>query len=746
MRPSDSVDPAVSVLPAPGAQEKRTPESGFRNDIEGLRGFTLLAIVGWHISMPGVSGGFVGPDIFFEISGFVITGQLWRQVSTTGTVGLRKFYGARSRRLLPVSATVGVITAVVAAFLLPQVQAQGALKDAIACALYVPNFWFIVQQVDYFAGGAPSPFQHYWTLGVEEQFYLLWPPMIVGLAWLIRRSRRRAKAGAPVRAPSKTPYLILVTFIAVTSFLLSWLVTYVMPLAAYFSLFTRAWQLALGALVALTADQWRRLPARAAVATGWIGLGMVLLACAYYTPDIPYPGTAALLPVLGTALLLAAGCSTPNQGAGRLLGWSPMRATGRLSYSWYLWHWPVLVFAPIVVGHPLGLAGRFIAAVVVSGALGWLTLRYIENPLRYAAALRKSPMKSLAVGGFATSAAACVGVVLLLWVQSQPMPVAVGHGAPAAALTIKAPPVPTGDNEAAYDAAVQNVFAQVQAAVAASADVKDVPSNLNPSLADASGEVGRMMFGGCLRMPVQAGQPECALGDTASKTTVAVVGDSHASMWIPAFEQIGSQRPWRIETMAKAACPMMDLPIANRIAAPIVEAIQHCEQWRGQIMARLSAEHPRLVILSVFRGYTASHSNGFLSGFSSYDHAWIDGMTRLVQQLRGIGAKVLVLGPLPHLETAVPGCLSEHLSDATACSPPMSSAFDRAGMAAESAAVKAGGGQYVDLSDLFCTKNRCPVIVGNTLVYVDAGHLTLEYSRLLAPAIAALADRALARG
>ncbi|GFG82064.1 acyltransferase [Mycobacterium paragordonae] len=744
VRQSENVSSARSVLPSPDAQAKHTPQAGFRDDIEGLRGFTLLAIVGWHISMPGVSGGFVGPDIFFEISGFVITGQLWKQVSTTGTVGLKKFYGARSRRLLPVSATIGVITAIAAAFLLPVVQAQSALKDAIACALYVPNFWFIVQQVDYFAGGAPSPFQHYWTLGVEEQFYLLWPPMIVGLAWLIRRLRRRKNTDeGSARIPSKKPFLVLVTFIALSSFLLSLVVTYVMPLAAYFSLFTRAWQLALGALVALTANQWSRLPARAAVTIGWIGTAMVLVACVFFTPDLPYPGTAALLPVLGTALVLGAGCSTPSQGAGRMLGWSPMRAIGRLSYSWYLWHWPVLVFAPIVVGHPLGLFGKFIAAVVVSGGLGWLTLRYIENPLRYATVLHKSPMKSLAVGGFATTLAALVGVALLMYVSSIPMPVAVARGAVATPLTIKPPPVPTGDDVAAYDAAVQNVFGQFQAAVAASAEVKDVPSNLSPSLGDAAGEVGQMMFDGCLRLPIQAGQPECAMGDKNSKTTVAVVGDSHASMWIPALREVGKQRPWRIEAMAKAACPMMDLPIANRWVAPIVEYLQHCEQWRGEIMSRLRAEHPKLVVVSVFRGYTAAHSNGFLSGFSSYDRAWVNGLKNLTEQLRGIGAKVMVLGPLPHLNTAVPGCLSEHLTDATACSPPMSFAFDRDGMAAEAAAVKAGGGQYVDLTDLFCTKQHCPVIIGNTLVYVDAGHLTLEYSRLLAPALAALSDRAL---
>jgi peptidoglycan/LPS O-acetylase OafA/YrhL len=734
MRQSDTVSPVEVV------QGERSDEIGFRPDIEGLRGLTLLAILAFHVDMPGLSGGFVGPDIFFFISGFVITGQLWREVSNTGTIGLRKFYGKRARRLLPVSAAVGVVTAIFAALLLPPLQAKSALMDGIASALYVPNFWFIGQQVDYFAGNTlPSPFQHYWTLGVEEQFYLVWPPMIVATAWLIRRFRRRAKTDVP---QSKTPYLVLVSLIAVLSFTLSLLVTWVMPLAAYFSLPTRAWQLAGGALVALTATQWRRLPQRTAVIMGWIGLALILFACAHLTPDKPYPGTAALLPWLGTALVIGAGCATPTQGAGRILAVSPMRALGRWSYSWYLWHWPVLVFAPILLGHPLGQVGK-IMAVLFSGVLAVLTLRLIENPLRYAAFLRRSPGKSLAVGGLASALAAIVSAVLLLWVSSMPLPIPVGRGAQAKALTITPVPVPTGDNVDAYDEAVQSVFSQVQAAVASSAELKAVPSNLSPPLGDVGSEVGAMLFNGCLRAPFQGGQPECAMGDTASATTVAMVGDSHASMWIPAFQQIGTQRPWRLETMAKAACPMMDLPIANRFARPLVELLQRCEEWRGEIIARLRAEHPSLVMVSVFRGYTATHSNGFLSGFTSYDSAWDNGLTGLVRQLRETGAKVLVLGPLPRLYTSVPGCLSEHLDDAAACAPPMSAAFDRPGIAAEAAAVKAGGGQYADLSELFCTANHCPVIVGNTVVYVDAGHLTLDYSRLMAPAIMALADRAL---
>ena len=330
-----------------------------------------------------------------------------------------------------------------------------------------------------------------------------------------------------------------------------------------------------------------------------------------------------------------------------------------------------------------------------------------------------------------------MGVVLL-----QRVPVPIGRGPAAAPLTITAAPR-TGGNFGAYDAAVQNAFAQVQTAVAGGAELKAVPSNLNPPLANAAAEQQAYLQNGCLRTPFQSGQPECAAGDTASATTVALVGDSHAAMWNPAFQQIATQRHWRLEMLGKGACPPMDLPVANHLRG-LVEGVEHCEQWRGQMMARLRAEHPRLVVLSLWRGYGAGSGNGWLSGFTSYDPAWIDSLTRLVQQLRGTGAQVLVLGPVPAPDTVVPVCLSAHLDDATACSPLRSTAVNEPGIAAESAATKAGGGQYADLTELFCTADRCPVIVGNTLVYFDWEHLTLEYSRQLAPAIGALADRALA--
>ena len=727
---------ADSISPAEGLQGRPPDQDRFRPDIEGLRAVAVLAVVLFHAEVPGVGGGYVGVDVFFVISGFLITGLLWREVSTTGTVGLRRFYGARARRLLPASATVGVVTMICSVLVLPRLQSRSVICDGIASALYVSNYRFAMQGVDYLDPNMPpSPFQHYWSLGVEEQFYLVWPALIIGTAWLIRRVRRRTRAEA---TSSQRLYLVVLALVAAASFALSLVITNALPPVAFFSLPTRAWQLALGGLVALTASHWRQLPARAAVLTGWAGLALILLACTRFSPATPYPGTAALLPVLGAVLVIGAGCATPSQGVGRVLAVSPMCAIGRVSYSWYLWHWPLVLVAlwalAPTLGHSVWLA---LAAVLLSLGLAVLTLRFIENPVRYAARVRRSARASLVLGGAATALAAAVGVALLV-----SMPVPVGHGPAAAPLTITAAPTPPGSGMDAYDAAVQQAFAQVSTAVAASAELHAVPSNLDPPLADTVSKKTLVASTGCFRSFFDVGQPECATGDTASTTTVALVGDSHAAMWSPAFQQIAEQRRWRLETLTKAGCPLLDLPIINPIVG---REYTECEQWRGQITARLRAEHPRLIVLSVMRRYGAGH--GWAAGFTSYDPSWIDSLTRLVQQLRGTGAQVLMLGPVPDPHTlVVPDCLSRHLDDATACAPPRSKAVNEPGIAAEFGATQSGGGHYADVTELFCTADRCPVIVGNTLVYLDSNHLTQEYSRLLAPAIGALADRALAHG
>ena len=700
----------------------------FRSDIEGLRAVAVVAVVLFHAEMPGLSGGFIGVDVFFVISGFLITGLLWREVSTAGGVRLRRFYGARARRLLPASALVGVVTMIASVALLSPLQARGTMVDGITSALYVGNMWFVARAIDYFSTDAPSPFLHYWSLGVEEQFYLVWPVMMIGTAWLVRIARRRNGGGG---AFSKRPYLVVLAVVAVGSFAASLAMTHYWPPAAFFFMPTRAWQLALGGLVALTAGSWRRLPPRAAAIVGWVGLALILLACTVLDTATPYPGTAALLPTLGTALVIGAGCAVSAQGVGRVLALAPMRAVGRVSYSWYLWHWPVLVLAAPLVGHPLSLTAR-LATVVISAVLAVLTVRFVENPLRFAPSVRGSAGRSLALGGVATAVAVVVGVALLVLI-----PLPVGRGPEAPTLTVTAGPAPAPGDIEAHDAAVRQMFAQVAAAVAASAAVREVPSNLAPPLMDADAEHATMLRESCMLTPFQTVQPECAAGDVNSETTVALVGDSHAGMWSPAFQAVAAQRHWRLETLAKAGCPLLELPIFSPL---LRRQYTECEQWRGQVIARLEVEHPRLVLLSFSRDYAAE------SGFTSYGSAWIEGLARLVQQLHSAGAAVLVLGPIPNPQSVVPVCLSDHLDDATACSPPRSTAISAPGIAEEYSATQASGGRYADLTGLFCTADRCPAIVGNTLVYLDESHVTLEYARLLAPVIGALADRALAQG
>jgi peptidoglycan/LPS O-acetylase OafA/YrhL len=719
--------------------QRRVRPTRFRPDIEGLRAVAVIAVVLYHAGIPGVAGGYIGVDVFFVISGFLITGLLWREVAATNTVRLGRFYGARARRLLPAAATVAIATAIAAAIVLPPLQARSVFVDGIASVLYVGNYRFATQGTDYLASDVPpSPFQHYWSLGVEEQFYLVWPVLIIGTAWLLRRARLHGRKDAALRAK---PFVVVLALVAAASLALAVQWTHTSPTWAFFSLPTRAWELAAGGLVALSIRQWRRLPPRSAAIVGWGGLALILLTCTQLDLGTPYPGTAALLPVLGTVLVIGGGCVTGALGVGHVLCLPTMRAIGRISYSWYLWHWPVLLLMPPLLGEPAGLLSG-LAATAVSAGLALITMHLVENPGRFTAALRRSAKASLTLAGAASAVAACA-CLLLLTVTPAP----VGHGTAAPAASIVALPssaFPTGKPHEAEppaidprDTAVESVFAQARDAIAAAAGVRVVPSNLNPSLERAPDDKAAVFVNGCVRSWRDVGQSDCATGDTGSQSTIALIGDSHVAMWNPAFQQFAEQRHWRLETLAKVTCPMQDLPIDSPYLG---REYTECEQWRSQIMARMMAEHPRLVVLSMSRRYGADF------GFTSYDPAWIETLNRTVAQLRSVGSTVLVLGPVADPHSSVPTCLAGHLDDATACAPARSVAVNPDGIGAEHAATTAGGGHYADLTDLFCTRDRCPMIVGNTLVFRDDNHVTTEYAQLLAPVMGALADRALKGG
>ncbi|MDP9434617.1 MAG: acyltransferase, partial [Actinomycetota bacterium] len=385
-----------------GRQAERHPRR--RHDVEGLRGVAVLAVLLFHAGVPGLDGGYVGVDVFFVLSGFLITGLLWAELSGTGRLSLLAFWARRARRLLPASVLVLVVTAGAASALLSPLRARSVLGDAVASALYAANHRFAAASTDYLADtGAPSPLLHYWSLGVEEQFYVVWPLLVV-LSARLARGRRAPRAVATS----------LVLALAATSFAWCSLLTVRSQPWAFFSLPSRAWELAAGGAVALAVPLLRRMPAAVAVVLGWAGMLALGLAVRALGPETAFPGTAALLPVLGAVAVVGAGCRPTRHGAQRLLDRAPLRWAGRLSYSWYLWHWPVLVLAAEVAG-PLSLLTR-LALVGASGLLAAVTLAVLEDPVRRSALLARRPALGLAGAGALTAAtaAAAVSAVALL--------------------------------------------------------------------------------------------------------------------------------------------------------------------------------------------------------------------------------------------------------------------------------------------------------------------------------------------
>ena len=372
----------------PQPAEQHATAEAFRPDLEGLRGLAILLVLLFHAGVPGIAGGFVGVDVFFVLSGFLITGLLIRERERTGRIDLPAFYARRARRILPAALVVIVATLVAATAFLSPLDLLRTADDAVAVALSAGNIRFAATATDYFAGtAAPSPFLHYWSLGVEEQFYLLWPALLIVAT---RYGRPRLGAG------------VLIAAVVVTSVGLAIWLTDVSAPWAFYSLPTRAWQLGLGGLLAIVIERVDGRGRLVAAGAGWLGLAAVIASAFVIDASTPYPGVAALLPALGAGGLIIAG--TGRASAGRLLALAPMRFLGRISYSLYLVHWPILVLpaATLSLDEELPLAVRLVLAglSLVVGAACW---RVVEQPIHRAVRFRLQPWRAL---GIATAAVA----------------------------------------------------------------------------------------------------------------------------------------------------------------------------------------------------------------------------------------------------------------------------------------------------------------------------------------------------
>lgn len=659
--------------------------TGFRADIQGLRAVAVALVVLNHAGLPWLAGGYAGVDVFFVISGFLISGHLVSALRDNGRIDFAGFYAARARRILPASLTVIAATAVSALILLSPLRVATIARDGIASALYLPNLLFAIEKTDYLAGTTPSPFQHFWSLGVEEQFYLFWPLLLLALFLVARRSPRRLAIG--------------ISLVAALSFVACLLVAHLSQPWAFFSLPTRAWELAAGALVACGMPVLARVPPLPARLLAASGLAMILASAVLLTTDTRYPGWATVAPVAGAALVIGFGGRVARGG---VLGTRPLQFVGAISYSLYLVHWPMLAILHerLPAGEPLPLAtGLLVAALAVPVAYG--LFRFVETPLRGRTGVGRTvvgrtapagPRRVVAVGAAASIAlAACLAGAGAA--ASTLLPLHSGRAAPATVLS----PLPLGTGF--------------------------VPSGVSPTLSAAVDDTGELYTDGCQQGLTGSAVIRCSFGDRGSSTVVALFGDSHAGRWFPAIEAAATRLGIRLDTFTKSGCRSEDTDgLWNRAGD------SPCSEWRGAVVAALNAHPPDLIVLANHLGPRPDRDA------AKQQRDWEAGIGHAIDRLPS-SSRVLTLADSPQFANSPVLCLAENLDDTTPCSVPRAEAFNPAIAAAQRAVSARTGSGYLDLSDYFCNRTFCPPIIGSTLVYSDSHHLTATYSRALAPAL-----------
>ena len=398
MSPSNT-SPEVAAAPA---RPKLRAETGFLAHVQALRAIAVLLVVIFHLWPAQLTGGFVGVDVFFGISGFLITGHLLREIESTGKVRLANFWARRIRRLLPAAFLVLGVSLAGTLLLMPTTVWRQITTSIGASALYVENWQLARDSVDYFASeNIASPVQHYWSLSVEEQFYLVWPVLLLCAAALACRGDL-IRFGRPART-----VMVVVTG---GSLVYSVMISRSAQSFGYFSTFAHAWEFGLGALMAILLRRQLSLTSPARAVMSWLGFAMILWAGFTFTGDTLFPGYAALLPLGGAMLVIAGGHSPARWGPSRLVSWKPVQYTGNISYSLYLWHWPLIVLLPFVTGHELSGAEK-VGVLAASFVLAGVTKVLVEDRFRSSRWLSSSKRRTYG----ATVVATAVLVGACIW-------------------------------------------------------------------------------------------------------------------------------------------------------------------------------------------------------------------------------------------------------------------------------------------------------------------------------------------
>lgn len=557
------------------SQRERNPQ------IQALRALAAVLVLVYHAQW--LDGGYIGVDIFYVISGFLITGILVRELDTKNSISLLSFYARRTKRLLPASFLVIFVTGIAGYILLPASMREAFGRDLIAASTYISNFFFALWENDYQnLNSTPSPFIHFWSLAVEEQFYLFWPFFIL---LLFRLGKRRGVL-----------YGIVATLIG--SFLFSLYLTERAPIWAFYILPTRAWELAAGALLVFLPELKKMRPVIALSS-----LVVILTVTNIFDEATPFPGTAALAPVIATVLLLASRNNWPPilnvVAKTRVTQW-----LGAISYPLYLWHWPVLVIPAIYLGEELNTL-QVIALLSLTVALAGLTHKFVEEPLRDAKIQQRSVFKAAAL---ATSVSIIIGG--LTFVQhSNTITVQVGI-------------------EAA-DGVVELSLDEVRS---------------KPLVNDD----------GCHIHVRETVSPRCEYGDTSSERTIVLYGDSHAAQWFPALDLIGQRKGLKIVSLTKSACPSAE--VIKELSSQYV--IEDCQAFRDSSVARINKIKPLAVILTGMQPFTAPYSD------ESAKSWWLAGEKVLFNRIKGATQYPIYITDTPLPRVDIPDCLVAGRGDA----------------------------------------------------------------------------------
>jgi peptidoglycan/LPS O-acetylase OafA/YrhL len=687
---------------------------GVRADIQGLRAVAVALVVLFHLWNHGWHGGFVGVDVFFVISGFLITSHLLTKPPQTWS-DLGGFWARRIRRLLPAALTVLAVSLAAARMIAPETQWKNTGQQIMAATMYWQNWHLAGQSVDYLKEDSPPTVaQHFWSLSVEEQFYMVWPLLLAATVIAARLLSRRL---APLVA-------MVVSVPLVAS--LTWSIIYTKshPAQAYFVTTTRIWELAIGALLAALVKCGAAHSARRKESPGrlgavlrpivaWAGYGAIAYSVATFGSS-NFPGAKAMIPVLGTAAVIAANDRSPFT-PNRLLALRPAQYLGDISYSVYLWHWPLIVLVPYATHHGLRNPERFgimAAAVVCSG----LTKRYIEDRFR-----RPRAARSLVIP-FRWAVAGMAALVGLSVMQIQE--------------------VDRRENQQLRDVRLASAAAAANPCFGANSmradrkcvGIKPDEAKIVPSPIVAPKDMSFSYNYDCqLKLPF-TGFKSCVFGDQKATRNVALVGNSHAIHWLPALQQVALAEHFKITTFFSEQCFATTVPIKFDTRAET----DNCLRWGQQVMNTTKKGAFDLVITSE-RTYMSPLSGGgnkaFQQGYTSYVKNWLNANRR-----------VLVLRDVPHPATTVedvPNCVAQHRHQLTACEGTRSSWMHKDPLADAVRALKSKKASVANLTDWFCTKSTCPAVIGGAMVYFDGSHITATYARTLVPVLEPIVAKAM---